>query len=270
MSRTYEFIVELARAHVPAPAALLDFGCGNGEAVRRALAAGYDAHGADRFDGVWAQYRDAAHALGPRMHLMPSPGELPFPDARFDIAVSNQVFEHIAQKRQTVTELARVLRPGGLLIAIFPTRDIIVEPHLRAPLVHRLAQGSRIQRLALHVCHLLGCCSAPGADRRDWVADAMHCLTTDISYLSDRDVPGVFAPAFSLRSRAEPAFMRDRLEASPRLRRIARLAAPSWLDGVLRVLCLSLANGVYIFERTECTVTSGPSGPDRVGYAPEF
>jgi hypothetical protein len=33
MSANYNFIVRLARQHCPAPALLLDFGCGAGEAV---------------------------------------------------------------------------------------------------------------------------------------------------------------------------------------------------------------------------------------------
>ena len=39
--------------------------------------------------------------------------------------------------------LSRVIRPGGVLIAIFPTRDVLIEPHLKAPLIHRFPNGSR-------------------------------------------------------------------------------------------------------------------------------
>ena len=45
---------------------------------------------------------------------------LPFPDASFDLITSNDVFEHVADLRQTLLECLRVLRPGGRLRAIFP------------------------------------------------------------------------------------------------------------------------------------------------------
>lgn len=41
-------------------------------------------------------------------------GVLPFPDARFDLAVSAAAFEHFLDVPSVVAELHRVLRPGGL------------------------------------------------------------------------------------------------------------------------------------------------------------
>ena len=248
MSRTYDFAVSLASATLPPPARLLDFGCGNGEIVQRALQAGYDAHGTDLFEGVWSQYRDAAAKLGERLHVMPTPATLPFADARFDIITSNQVFEHIAHKPPVIAELARVLQPGGWLIAIFPTLDIVLEPHLKAPLIHRLRQGGGAQRAVLEVSHRLGLASRHPPGRAAWVAHATQSLANDMFYVRDREVPGVFAPYFSLAGRAEPEFLRDRL-AQSRLRRLTPLFTNRTLAPLLRRLCLALANGVYVFER---------------------
>jgi SAM-dependent methyltransferase len=39
---------------------------------------------------------------------------LPFDDERFDVVVSNQVLEHLADTDAFVSEVARVLRPGGV------------------------------------------------------------------------------------------------------------------------------------------------------------
>jgi SAM-dependent methyltransferase len=41
---------------------------------------------------------------------------LTFPDASFDLEVAQMVFHHIPDWPAAVTELARVLRPGGLLV----------------------------------------------------------------------------------------------------------------------------------------------------------
>ena len=47
---------------------------------------------------------------------------LPFPDAAFDLVVSDFVFEHIQNPEQVSRELARVLKPGGWLCARTPNK----------------------------------------------------------------------------------------------------------------------------------------------------
>lgn len=47
---------------------------------------------------------------------------LPFPDASFDLIVSDFVFEHIADPKMVSEELRRVLKPGGWLCARTPNR----------------------------------------------------------------------------------------------------------------------------------------------------
>lgn len=45
---------------------------------------------------------------------------LPFPDDTFDRIICSEVFEHIPDDRGAMAELARVLRPGGILAATVP------------------------------------------------------------------------------------------------------------------------------------------------------
>src|SRR4029079_273783 len=45
---------------------------------------------------------------------------LPFADRSFDIVLSYDVFEHVADLRAVLSECHRVLRPGGALYALFP------------------------------------------------------------------------------------------------------------------------------------------------------
>jgi ubiquinone/menaquinone biosynthesis C-methylase UbiE len=40
---------------------------------------------------------------------------LPFPDASFDAVISNSLVHHLRQRRVALSEMVRVLRPGGLL-----------------------------------------------------------------------------------------------------------------------------------------------------------
>ncbi|MCZ7618794.1 MAG: class I SAM-dependent methyltransferase [Myxococcota bacterium] len=45
---------------------------------------------------------------------------LSLPTGRFDAILSNDVFEHVHDLDRALSELARILRPGGILLATFP------------------------------------------------------------------------------------------------------------------------------------------------------
>jgi 2-polyprenyl-6-hydroxyphenyl methylase/3-demethylubiquinone-9 3-methyltransferase len=47
---------------------------------------------------------------------------LDFPRDSFDVVVSSEVIEHVAEPRRAVSEMARVLRPGGILALTTPNR----------------------------------------------------------------------------------------------------------------------------------------------------
>jgi SAM-dependent methyltransferase len=65
-------------------------------------------------------------------------GKWPFPDDQFDVVISNQVCEHVADFALFCSENARVLKPGGFGLHTFPLRHMLIEPHMRLPLVHRV------------------------------------------------------------------------------------------------------------------------------------
>jgi SAM-dependent methyltransferase len=48
--------------------------------------------------------------------------DLPFADATFDRVITSEVLEHIWDDERALTEIARVLRPGGRIAATVPTR----------------------------------------------------------------------------------------------------------------------------------------------------
>ncbi len=59
---------------------------------------------------------------------------LPFPDATFDVVVSNHVFEHVGdleQQEDHLREIRRVLREDGFVYFAVPNRWTVVEPHFR-------------------------------------------------------------------------------------------------------------------------------------------
>jgi SAM-dependent methyltransferase len=103
---------------------LIDAGCGGGRNLRYFLNAGYDVYGVDQSVSSIAQVRALAAKLAPRLpadHFRVEPVEkMSFADASFDAVISSAVL-HFARDEshwQTmVTEMWRVLRPGGILFA---------------------------------------------------------------------------------------------------------------------------------------------------------
>lgn len=67
---------------------------------------------------------------------------LSLPDGSLDIAVANDVFEHVPDLDTTLSELARVLRRGGDLIATFPMNyggeETVVRAVLEDGVIHHL------------------------------------------------------------------------------------------------------------------------------------
>lgn len=132
VSELYLDILKDCGYALPANMRILDFGCGNGSTTKAFLDMGLEAHGCDfRFkEGPDVERLAAEDRL---LLIAPSPYRLPFEDATFDIAVSNQVFEHVQNYPETLAELARVLKPGGLSVHLFPAKWKPIESHVFVP-----------------------------------------------------------------------------------------------------------------------------------------
>lgn len=111
--------------------------------------------------GLEVEHDRAVQAL-PRAHaIVLGVGEhLPFAGDSFDLILSNEVLEHVADDRACAAEMARVLRPGGRVVIFAPNRWYPVEQHGiywrgdyhfgNIPLVNYLPTPLR-DRLAPHV-----------------------------------------------------------------------------------------------------------------------
>src|SRR5207302_3679615 len=118
---------------------LLDVGGGGGALVDAGRAGGLPVCGADTFCAG-----AAARPRGGAIHEIRD-GRLPFADGCFGLVVNNQVMEHVDDLDSVLREIHRVLAPGGLLLSIFPSRDVFREGHIGIPFSHWFARHSRIR-----------------------------------------------------------------------------------------------------------------------------
>jgi SAM-dependent methyltransferase len=145
--------VRAVEAQRPAPARVLDFGCGAGQLASAFAGRGYAVTGADVAEAMLDEAR-RAEAGGVEWRLLAPGARLPFEAAAFDVVVASSVLEYVTDAAATVGEWARVLRPGGVLVFTVPNvRHPVrrVERALalvaRAPGAERLASFSlRAQR----------------------------------------------------------------------------------------------------------------------------
>lgn len=102
-------------AHLHPAARLLDAGCGKEAPVSAAFAD----------HGVFCAGVDRVERFTPPPGVRLVQGDLnrlPFRDGSFDLVFSRSVFEHLEQPSRTFREVARVLRPGGRVVAVTPNK----------------------------------------------------------------------------------------------------------------------------------------------------
>jgi 2-polyprenyl-3-methyl-5-hydroxy-6-metoxy-1,4-benzoquinol methylase len=96
---------------------VLDVGCGDGAYALAAARAGARVTGLDRSAAAVAAARTRAEGEG--LAVDPQVGDvhaLPYPAGRFDVLLAVTVLCFVERPAQAVAEMARVLRPGGVLV----------------------------------------------------------------------------------------------------------------------------------------------------------
>jgi len=116
---------------------ILDVGCGNG----------YMKHffnpGEGRWHGieVWEERVRCCKRLGYDVtEINIETTAFPFADRHFDVVFASHVIEHLPDPARALSECARVLKPGGLLLVATPTKPPLVAALINA--VHRLRKNA--------------------------------------------------------------------------------------------------------------------------------
>ncbi|HKU38926.1 MAG TPA: methyltransferase domain-containing protein [Polyangiales bacterium] len=115
---------------------VLDVGCGGGRHIRQTrLVPGVISVAVDvgkqevadtakmlrELDAIPVGYGGTVPGAGPWLSLRGSVYELPFKDGAFDCVIISEVLEHLGEDERALTEISRVLKPGGVLAASVPS-----------------------------------------------------------------------------------------------------------------------------------------------------
>jgi SAM-dependent methyltransferase len=158
LSLLYDAADEIGRQ--PAGARILDVPCGGGVALR-GLRPGQQVSyvAADIAREMLERTMDAARGRGVEEQVevrVADVATLPFPDGEFDLVVSFTGLHCFPDPRRAVTEMVRVLRPGGVLSG----SAVLTDTGLRFEPMRRIGRAA----------NLLGP-SCSGAELQSWLED---------------------------------------------------------------------------------------------------
>jgi SAM-dependent methyltransferase len=128
-----------SRADLPR---ILDYGCGTGGNTPVYASLG-------RVVGIEpdAAAIRLAHTRGQAQYCRSNGTDLPFRPAVFDAVLASDVLEHIEDDHDAMSEIARVLRPGGVVIVTVPAHQWLFSRHDAALHHCRRYSKARLRRL---------------------------------------------------------------------------------------------------------------------------
>lgn len=189
----YQFVLDFARRNVPL-GKVLDYGCGSGQVVRAGQSGGVDIVGCEVFYGGGHGTEGAVSDLLDTKIFRIVDGNIPFGDSCFDCVVNNQVFEHVENMDAVLSEIYRVLKPGGYLLSLFPSREVVREGHCGVPLAHRLCQHPRLCYYWLLAFRLMGFGYFKGEKTpKQWASDFQVWLQKYCSYRPEKEIMEIFS-----------------------------------------------------------------------------
>jgi 2-polyprenyl-3-methyl-5-hydroxy-6-metoxy-1,4-benzoquinol methylase len=136
---------------VPAPAGILDYGCGTGDIAAALAARGYRVDARDMSPKMIDQARTLHAASGVRFAVVEpanTRADLSLGERAFDAILCSSVLEYVRNLPETLHSLASALKPGGWLLATVPN---IHHPLRRTEAAQRAMMRSAFMRSLVRV-----------------------------------------------------------------------------------------------------------------------
>ena len=181
---------------------ILDYGCGRGEIVEEGRKAGLEIYGADVFyEGGNCRHEIEKKGWFGNIVREIEHGVIPFDDRFFDLVISNQVLEHVKNLDDVLCEISRVLKPGGMCLCLFPTKESIREGHCGIPFLHWFPQQSRLRFHYAVALRKMGFGYHKGdKSASQWASDFLQWLDAYTYYRDRATICGKFKGHFSISS----------------------------------------------------------------------
>jgi ubiquinone/menaquinone biosynthesis C-methylase UbiE len=154
--------------------------------------------GTDLYYGGSEARAKAAPLIGTLIRELNPDGSIPFPDEYFDLVTNNQVMEHVQDLDAVLGEIARVLRPGGSVLSLFPSKDVWREGHIGIPFSHWFPKGNWLRFVYTWSLRSLGFGTwkeqAPTC--RQWAVDKLEWIDRWTVYRSRPEILGSYGRLF--------------------------------------------------------------------------
>jgi SAM-dependent methyltransferase len=192
----------------------LDYGCGSGKIVSKLRDANYPAFGCDLFYGGG----DYSPQVDPKLwgvairKIDSSTGTIPFDSGTFDFVVNNMVLEHVPDIDKVISEIHRVLKPGGVVLSLFPDKGVWREGHCGIPMLHWFRRGSSFRVWYAFAFRLMGLgYHKAGKGRLEWSRFQCEWLDKWTHYRTKKEVHSKFSEKFTNIAHIEDLWFSERL-----------------------------------------------------------
>ena len=123
-----EKIISILSKHISlAPLRVLDIGTGSGYIAHELSKVSAHVYSADIYD-------ERKIKKGYTFTKVTG-AQLPYKDSTFDLIITNHVIEHIPDQKKHLSEIFRVLKPGGIVYLSTPNKYWITDPHHKLPFI---------------------------------------------------------------------------------------------------------------------------------------
>lgn len=224
---------------------VLDYGCGAGEIVSLLRKQQVNAFGCD----VFYQGGDLSTHVAPNLPdgiiRKIERNAIPFESDFFDFVINNQVMEHVENLDSVLGEISRVLKPGGVVLSLFPHKRVWREGHCGIPFLHWLPKGSQTRVYYAAAWRVLGF----GRHKQNksvmrWSIDFCDWLDTWTYYRTQQEIYSAYGTCFCEIQHMEDYWLQRRLGALK--------AAVAWLPASLQRLVVRQLSGlVFIACKSE-------------------
>lgn len=195
----YQYLLSGLRKHIKSPSAVLNIGVGSGKLEGLLLEAGYKVAALD--PDASAINKLASMGVNAKTGVAE---RLPFEDAAFDAVIASEVLEHLDQDNciQAISEIRRVLKPGGHFLGTVPYREQLTDnltvcPHC-GERFHRWGHRQTFDESYLAAL-FVGGFELEKLSRRSfvvWSAKPMRLLKSGIKWLLGRMGEPIASPHF--------------------------------------------------------------------------